>query len=593
TIDNTATASGTAANGTSVTDTGTASVGIARAPGINIEKSTNGQDADSSSGPVLLVGSTATWTYTVTNTGNTTLYNVLVTDDVIGTIGTIASVAPGDTAVLSTTGTVIAGQYANTGTASVADLFAGTVSDSDPSHYFGADPSLSIDKVTIDQNGNVGDSLGVLAGSDVTWQYTVTNTGNVAIGNIVVDDDQLSGVDDPVYVSGDTNKNGLLDLSEAWVYTATGTAIDNTTGTNVAKYTNTGTATGTFTDDAGTTANVSDSDDSAYYVLDPGYVTNSSLFDFGDIFNLIFTPAFQYGSNMYKLSDSNPGQFYYNTFFDAADPDGDPMTDDAGTVTIDVPYPFVTQGANPIHWYTGVTVDDSSGAISFDPGTAAGSQASTFTIGDYTDTNGDGVVGFGDTYTVTVSGLPTDGFVYLNMHMDFSLEKTAPWLRSGENALNDVILSYDDIMEFMNFMFDSSVNGSSDTISNDNIFKNIRGIGGLVTFDGTDSSGNSLSFGLENQSILFTKAGDTSVIEQALTDADGWFFGTGVAKGKQQDYDVWWDVNANGIIDGGDQQQTVTLGGKIKFAEADWTLDQVTGYDPSTGDYLVDDFMLI
>ena len=44
---------------------------------IAIVKSTNGQDANTTTGPVLAVGSTATFTYVVTNTGNVPLGSVL------------------------------------------------------------------------------------------------------------------------------------------------------------------------------------------------------------------------------------------------------------------------------------------------------------------------------------------------------------------------------------------------------------------------------------------------------------------------------------------------------------------------------------
>jgi hypothetical protein len=50
-------------------------------PGIHIEKATNGEDADNPTGPVVPVGSTVTFTYDVSNTGNVPLANVIVTDD--------------------------------------------------------------------------------------------------------------------------------------------------------------------------------------------------------------------------------------------------------------------------------------------------------------------------------------------------------------------------------------------------------------------------------------------------------------------------------------------------------------------------------
>ena len=50
-------------------------------PGIHIEKSTNGEDADSAPGPYVEVGDSVTWTYVVTNTGDVPLSNINVTDN--------------------------------------------------------------------------------------------------------------------------------------------------------------------------------------------------------------------------------------------------------------------------------------------------------------------------------------------------------------------------------------------------------------------------------------------------------------------------------------------------------------------------------
>ena len=50
-------------------------------PDIDIEKATNGEDADTPTGPQIPVGGDVTWTYVVTNTGNVDLTNVTVVDD--------------------------------------------------------------------------------------------------------------------------------------------------------------------------------------------------------------------------------------------------------------------------------------------------------------------------------------------------------------------------------------------------------------------------------------------------------------------------------------------------------------------------------
>jgi hypothetical protein len=50
---------------------------------VEVVKYTNGEDANTLPGAIISVpnsGATVTWTYTVTNTGNLTLQNVVVTD---------------------------------------------------------------------------------------------------------------------------------------------------------------------------------------------------------------------------------------------------------------------------------------------------------------------------------------------------------------------------------------------------------------------------------------------------------------------------------------------------------------------------------
>src|SRR5262249_35004647 len=93
------------------------------APGLALVKLTNRTDNHSGTRPLVSVGSTVTWTYHVTNTGNVTLTNVVVTDDngTPGntaddfTVGTVASLAPGASTTLTATGTAKAGQYGNVG----------------------------------------------------------------------------------------------------------------------------------------------------------------------------------------------------------------------------------------------------------------------------------------------------------------------------------------------------------------------------------------------------------------------------------------------------------------------------------------------
>ncbi len=189
-LDASATASSFAIGGGNVvasfdTDAG-ASVSVtytfepAAEPAVDIEKATNGDDADSAPGPTVAVGSTVNWTYVVTNTGDVDLTNVVVTDDQgVAVSCPQDTLAVGESMTCTASGPAVAGPYANVGGVT-ADSSAGPVSDTDPSHYFGAEPAIDIEKTP--------DSQTVMSGSDVTFTIVVTNTGNVDLSNVAVTD---------------------------------------------------------------------------------------------------------------------------------------------------------------------------------------------------------------------------------------------------------------------------------------------------------------------------------------------------------------------------------------------------------------------
>ena len=150
-------------------------------PGIDIEKATNGSDADHPPGPFLPVGGAVTWTYLVRNEGSVLLTGITVTDD----RGVVVScpqntLAIGASMTCTGAGTAVGGPYENTATATgVAG--AVTVEDSDASHYFGEDASVDIEKLVngVDADVPTGPMVGV--GGPVGWTYAVTNTGNVPL----------------------------------------------------------------------------------------------------------------------------------------------------------------------------------------------------------------------------------------------------------------------------------------------------------------------------------------------------------------------------------------------------------------------------
>lgn len=115
----------------------------AAGPGVQIVKSTNGQDANEAPGPTIVVGSPVTWTYVVTNTGTLPLTSVTVRDDRNVTVTCPATtLAPGQSMTCTGTGVATAGQYRNVGTVT-ASSETGSVTDTDASHYFGQAPTTT------------------------------------------------------------------------------------------------------------------------------------------------------------------------------------------------------------------------------------------------------------------------------------------------------------------------------------------------------------------------------------------------------------------------------------------------------------------
>ncbi len=157
--------------------------------GVTIQKLTNGEDADTETGPVIKAGEPVTWSYVITNTGNVTLSSIVVVDDKEGTITCPSTLAGGTSMTCTKENIAEKGQYSNLATVTAnppADF--DPVSDSDPSHYFGSDAGVKITKFTNDVNIDGADPPYILVGQPVYWRYVVTNLSNVPLNEIVVTD---------------------------------------------------------------------------------------------------------------------------------------------------------------------------------------------------------------------------------------------------------------------------------------------------------------------------------------------------------------------------------------------------------------------
>ncbi|MFB1031094.1 MAG: SdrD B-like domain-containing protein, partial [Thauera sp.] len=106
--------------------------------------------------------------------------------------------------------------------------------------------SIDLVKLTngTDNNAPTGPYLAV--GSTATFQYLVTNDGMVALSDIVLSDDHGTPGDTsddftPIFLGGDADGDGLLDVGETWIYEAS-------TVVSAGQYTNLGAVTGTPVD---------------------------------------------------------------------------------------------------------------------------------------------------------------------------------------------------------------------------------------------------------------------------------------------------------------------------------------------------------
>ena len=148
-------------------------------PAVGIEKLTNGSDS-----AVVLAGSAVNWTYLVTNTGDVALTSVAVVDDQGVTVSCPKStLAVAEQMTCTGSGTAVIGAYTNIGTVS-ANYETQTVTDSDASGYFGANPQISLLKTP--------DTQIVVEGETATFTIAVTNTGNIALANLTISDPLVS-----------------------------------------------------------------------------------------------------------------------------------------------------------------------------------------------------------------------------------------------------------------------------------------------------------------------------------------------------------------------------------------------------------------
>lgn len=204
TLINTAIASGMDAEGQVVTAQASASVTILK-PAIALAKAVEPAE--------VYDGDTVTYTYVVTNIGNTALSGVGVSDDRTGDVGNDGELGVGESWVLTASSTISSedsSPLVNTAIASGSDALGRIVTDQASASVTILRPDITLTKTADLEEAEDGDTI--------TYTYTVNNTGNTPLSGITVNDD-LAG--EAAYQSGDNDGNGELDVGELWEFTAT------------------------------------------------------------------------------------------------------------------------------------------------------------------------------------------------------------------------------------------------------------------------------------------------------------------------------------------------------------------------------------
>ena len=241
---NQATATGTAPDqtvvedlsGSTTTTDDTTVIELCQNPAIAIVKT--GIFNDENQNDCADVDETITYTFTVTNEGNVSLSNVVITDPLIATISGPTGDTDGDgeldvTEIWVYTGIytinqddidlgLVKNQATATGTAPdttvVSDLSdESSVLEDDPTIVdLCQDPAIAIVKTGIFNDENQNDCADV--DETISYTFTVTNEGNVSLSFVEVTDPLIATITGP---TGDTDGDGELDVTETWIYTGT------------------------------------------------------------------------------------------------------------------------------------------------------------------------------------------------------------------------------------------------------------------------------------------------------------------------------------------------------------------------------------
>ena len=248
-VDNTATATGTPPTGPDVTDTDDAQVPATQTAAYTLDKTAAVTDVDGDG--LTDVGDEIDYSFVVTNTGNTTLTGVSISDPLLASVGiTITcnptTLAPGasvtctaDAPYVITQGDVDAGAVVNTATADATPP-AGVTDPPQPtdSTVTPTDQASSISLV------KTADQTQLVVGQTITYTFTATNTGNTTLTDVVIAETAFTGTGTPPVI-GNCTPTAPAVLVPGAVLTCTANYVVTQADLDAGRLDNSATATGT------------------------------------------------------------------------------------------------------------------------------------------------------------------------------------------------------------------------------------------------------------------------------------------------------------------------------------------------------------
>lgn len=154
-------------------------------PSINLIKtvvdSADGDCANSNDPLAIVAGDEVTYCYAVTNNGDSDLVNVGITDDKLGVIDTIASLAVGETQTVTSSSVLLNTDTTNVGTASGSDANGFPVEDTDPAFV-----DLTYADIVVIKDATA--TLILNEDNTITYTIVVSNDGDATAENVVLED---------------------------------------------------------------------------------------------------------------------------------------------------------------------------------------------------------------------------------------------------------------------------------------------------------------------------------------------------------------------------------------------------------------------